>query len=209
LMHNFNHPYIATSPADFWRRWHISLSSWLRDFIYIPLGGNRGGPARASFHLIATFAITGLWHGASWNYVLWGLYWGFLILVQRFLGWLGVTKWFPWIAKVAMTFGVTCVSWLLFRERNLGKLLHDFSQSPFATATEQWWVGAYLITLVFIYAAPLIIHLVATSDFARRRFAITWPNLGLLGEAGVAALLLLGIVLARSITTSDFIYFQF
>ncbi len=209
LMHNFNHPYIATSPADFWRRWHISLSSWLRDFIYIPLGGNRGGPARASFHLIATFAITGLWHGASWNYVLWGLYWGFLILVQRFLGWLGVTKWFPWIAKVAMTFGVTCVSWLLFRERNLGKLLHDFSQSPFATATGQWWVGAYLITLVFIYAAPLIIHLVATSDCARRRFAITWPNLGLLGEAGVAALLLLGIVLARSITTSDFIYFQF
>jgi alginate O-acetyltransferase complex protein AlgI len=209
LMRNFNHPYISTSPADFWRRWHISLSSWLRDFIYIPLGGNRGGPARASFHLIATFAISGLWHGASWNFVLWGLYWGFLILVQRFLGWLGVTKWFPWIAKVAMTFGVTCVGWLLFRERNLGKLLHDFSQSPFATATEQWWVGAYLITLVFIYAAPLIIHLVATCDFARRRFAITWPNLGLLGEAGVAALLLLGIVLARSITTSDFIYFQF
>jgi len=209
LMRNFNHPYISTSPADFWRRWHISLSSWLRDFIYIPLGGNRGGPARASFHLIATFAISGLWHGASWNYVLWGLYWGFLILIQRFLGWLGVTKWFPWIAKVAMTFGVTCVGWLLFRERNLGKLLHDFSQSPFATATGQWWVGAYLITLVFIYAAPLIIHLVATSDFARRRFAITWPNLGLLGEAGVAALLLLGIVLARSITTSDFIYFQF
>jgi alginate O-acetyltransferase complex protein AlgI len=209
LMRNFNHPYISTSPADFWRRWHISLSSWLRDFIYIPLGGNRGGPARASFHLIATFAISGLWHGASWNYVLWGLYWGFLILVQRFLGWLGVTKWFPWIAKVAITFGVTCVGWLLFRERNLGKLLRDFSQSPFATATGQWWVGAYLITLVFIYAAPLIIHLVATSDFTRRRFAITWPNLGLLGEAGVAALLLLGIVLARSITTSDFIYFQF
>jgi D-alanyl-lipoteichoic acid acyltransferase DltB (MBOAT superfamily) len=209
LMRNFNHPYIATSPADFWRRWHISLSSWLRDFIYIPLGGNRGGPARASLHLIATFAISGLWHGASWNYVLWGLYWGFLILVQRFLGWLGVTKWFPWIAKVAITFSVTCVGWLLFRERNLGKLLHDFAQSPFATSTEQWWVAAYLVTLVFIYAVPLVIHLVATSDFARRRFAITWPNLGLLGEAGVAALLLFGIVLARSVTTSDFIYFQF
>jgi alginate O-acetyltransferase complex protein AlgI len=141
--------------------------------------------------------------------VLWGLYWGFLILIQRLLGWLGVTKWFPWIAKVAITFGVTCVGWLLFRERNLGKPLHDFAQSPFAATTEQWWVGAYLITLVFIDAAPLVIHLFATSDFARRRFAITWPNLGLLGEASVAALLLFGIVLARSITTSDFIYFQF
>ena len=209
LMRNFNHPYIATSPADFWRRWHISLSSWLRDFIYIPLGGNRGGPARASFNLIATFAISGLWHGASWNYVLWGLYWGFLILAQRFLRWLGVTQWFPWLAKVVITFGLTCVGWLLFRERNLNKILNDFAQLAVATSMDQWWVGAYLATLVMVYAAPLLIHLVATSDFTRQRLAITWPSLGLIGEAGVAALLLFGIVFARSVTTSDFIYFQF
>ena len=67
LMVNFNHPYLATSPADFWRRWHISLSTWLRDFIYIPFGGSRCSTARASFNLMATFAISGLWHGASWN----------------------------------------------------------------------------------------------------------------------------------------------
>jgi alginate O-acetyltransferase complex protein AlgI len=209
LMRNFNHPYIATSPADFWRRWHISLSSWLRDFIYIPLGGNRGGPARASFNLIATFAISGLWHGASWNYVLWGLYWGSLILVQRFLRWLGVTQWFPWLAKVVITFGLTCAGWLLFRERNLNKILSDFAQLAVATSTDQWWVGAYLATLVIVYASPLFIHLAATSDFARQRLAITWPSLGLVGEAGVAAVLLFGIVFARSVTTSDFIYFQF
>ena len=78
LMRNFDHPYIATSPADFWRRWHISLSTWLRDFIYIPLGGSRASVARASFNLMATFALSGLWHGASWNYVIWGIYWGAL-----------------------------------------------------------------------------------------------------------------------------------
>lgn len=209
LMRNFNHPYMATSPADFWRRWHMSLSSWLRDFIYIPLGGNRGGPARASFNLMATFAISGLWHGASWNYALWGLYWGFLILVQRFLRWFGVTQWVPWLAKVVITFGLTCIGWLLFRERNLNKILNDFIRSIAVTSADQWWVGAYLVTLVIVYAAPLLIHMLATSDFARRRLTITWPNLGLIGEAGVAALLLFGIVFARSVTTSDFIYFQF
>jgi len=132
-----------------------------------------------------------------------------LILVQRFLRWLGVTRWFPWLPKVVITFGLTCVGWLLFRERNLNKILNDFAQLAVATSTDQWWVGAYLATLVIVYAAPLLIHLVATSDFARRRLAITWPSLGLIGEAGVAALLLFGIVFARSVTTSDFIYFQF
>jgi alginate O-acetyltransferase complex protein AlgI len=209
LRRNFNHPYLATSPADFWRRWHMSLSSWLRDFIYIPLGGNRGGPARASFNLMATFAISGLWHGASWNYVLWGLYWGLLILAQRFLRWLGVSQWVPWLAKVVITFGLTCVGWLLFRERSLNKILNDFAQLAVTTSSDQWWVGAYLTTLVIVYAAPLFIHLVVTSEFARQRFAINWPNLGLIGEASVGALLLFGIVFARSVTTSDFIYFQF
>jgi D-alanyl-lipoteichoic acid acyltransferase DltB (MBOAT superfamily) len=209
LMRNFNHPYLATSPADFWRRWHISLSSWLRDFIYIPLGGNRGGPARASFNLIATFAISGLWHGASWNYVLWGLYWGCLIVIQRFLRWSGVTQWFPWIVKVIITFGLTSIGWLLFRERNLAKIVNDFGQTAVAASADQWWVGLYLVTLVTIYALPLVIHLLATSDFCQRRFAVTWPNLGWIGEAATAALLLFGIVFARSVTTSDFIYFQF
>jgi D-alanyl-lipoteichoic acid acyltransferase DltB (MBOAT superfamily) len=210
LMRNFNHPYIATSPADFWRRWHISLSSWLRDFIYIPLGGNRGGPARASFNLMATFAFSGLWHGASWNYVLWGLYWGLLILAQRFLRWLGVTKWFPWLVKVGITFAVTSLGWLLFRERNLNQLVHDVAQSPFAVSAQQWWVGGFLAALSFIYALPLVIHLFVTSDFARRRFAAEWSaNTKLCWEAGVGALLLFGIIAARSVTTSDFIYFQF
>jgi alginate O-acetyltransferase complex protein AlgI len=209
LMRNFNHPYLATSPADFWRRWHISLSNWLRDFIYIPLGGNRGGPWRASWHLIATFAFSGLWHGASWNYVLWGLYWGFLILFQRFLGWLGVTRWFPSIIKVMITFAVTCIGWVMFRERDLHKLLHDLTRSPGAASLAQWSVATYLVTVIAIYAAPLVIHLGATSAFVRRRLPITWPDLGLIGQASVAAVLLFGIVLARSVTTSDFIYFQF
>jgi D-alanyl-lipoteichoic acid acyltransferase DltB (MBOAT superfamily) len=210
LMENFRHPYLATSPADFWRRWHISLSSWLRDFVYIPLGGNRGGAARASFNLMATFALSGLWHGASWNYVLWGLYWGFLVLLQRFLRWLGVTQWMPWLGKVGITFIATCLGWLLFRERSLTQLASDLMQSPFGASSSQWWVGVCLAALTFLYALPLLIHLFVTRALARYCFTAQWSrDTRLLWDAAVGVLLLSAILTARSVITSDFIYFQF
>jgi D-alanyl-lipoteichoic acid acyltransferase DltB (MBOAT superfamily) len=211
LMRNFNHPYLASSPADFWRRWHISLSTWLRDFIYIPLGGSRCGVARASFNLIATFAISGLWHGASWNFVLWGLYWGFLILAQRFLAWLGLTRGIPWLVKVILTFSATCIGWLLFRERNLAQLTYDLTRSPFAASFEQWSIAFYLIAVVSFYTLPLLIHMVATGIIPSR-----WQLTTRLSENGrfalqtsLAVLLFLGILVARSVTSADFIYFQF
>src|SRR6185295_2592996 len=76
LMRNFEQPYFATNITDFWRRWHISLSTWLRDYLYIPLGGNRRGPARTYVNLMLTMLLGGLWHGAAWNFVLWGLWHG-------------------------------------------------------------------------------------------------------------------------------------
>jgi alginate O-acetyltransferase complex protein AlgI len=211
LMKNFNHPYLASSPADFWRRWHISLSTWMRDFIYIPLGGNRCGVARASFNLMATFTISGLWHGASWNYVLWGVYWGLLILVQRFLGWLGVAQRIPWFAKVAITFALTCAGWLLFRERNLHQIALDLSQSPFAAPRDHWQIGIYLVALVLFYSLPLIIHMVGTGVVAPRWNPAKWlPENGRFAwQTSIAVFLFFGILIARSVTRSDFIYFQF
>ena len=211
LVRNFDHPYRASSPADFWRRWHLSLSRWLRDFIYIPLGGSRCGPARASFNLLATFTISGLWHGASWNYVLWGVYWGLLILAQRLLAFLGVTRRLPLILKIALTFAATCAGWLLFRERNLAQLARDLAQSPFAAGAAQWRIGAYLAVLALFYALPLVLQ-TALANAARSR----WNPVARLPEDGrfalevsLGTLLLLGIVAARSVTTADFIYFQF
>jgi D-alanyl-lipoteichoic acid acyltransferase DltB (MBOAT superfamily) len=209
LMVNFNHPYLATSPADFWRRWHISLSTWMRDYIYIPLGGSRCSMSRTCFNLMVTFAVSGLWHGASWNFVLWGIYWGLLIVIQHVLESLGVTIKIPGWTKVVLTFGAACFGWLLFRERDLGQIAHDLAQSPFAAGLEQWRMAAYFCILVLIYALPMIIHLLATGIpgwqietrlSERGRFML---------ETFAAALLLLGIVTLRSIATSDFIYFQF
>ena len=81
---NFNYPYIALSIKDFWRRWHISLSTWFRDYVYIPLGGNKVSFVRQYFNLILVFFLCGLWHGASWNFVLWGLFHGIFLVLERF-----------------------------------------------------------------------------------------------------------------------------
>ncbi len=209
LMVNFNHPYLANSPADFWRRWHISLSTWMRDFIYIPLGGSRCSLARICFNLMVTFAISGLWHGASWNFVLWGIYWGGLIVIQRVFTSLGLTFEVPAWSKVFLTFAATCFGWLLFREHSLSRIAQDLAQSPFRALGADWQMAAYFCILVLIYASPMIIHLVTTGLPGWEIESRLSPRGLFLMETSAAVLLFLGIVTVRSIATSDFIYFQF
>ena len=83
LEENFNYPYVANSIQNFWRRWHISLSTWFRDYVYIPLGGNRVSEWRITFNLWLVFLLTGLWHGANWTFIIWGLYQGFFLFIER------------------------------------------------------------------------------------------------------------------------------
>jgi D-alanyl-lipoteichoic acid acyltransferase DltB (MBOAT superfamily) len=135
---NFNLPYFATSPKDFWSRWHISLSTWLRDYLYVPLGGNRGGRLATYRNLLLTMVLGGLWHGAAWTFVLWGLYHGLLLVGHRLLEpWLDRVR--PeepahracWKAlRIVVTFHLVCLGWLLFR----------------ATSVEQ--VGGMLVAVV-------------------------------------------------------------
>ncbi|MBA3608613.1 MAG: hypothetical protein H0W43_08945 [Chthoniobacterales bacterium] len=158
---------------------------------------------------MATFTISGLWHGASWNYVIWGAYWGALILLERFLESLGLTRRLPWLLKVVITFILTCFGWLIFRERNLAQIAHDLSQSPFAASAEQWRMAIYFVALVFIYALPLVIHMLTTGIDGWRIEARLTNRGQFILETGIAVLLLLGIVTIRSVATSDFIYFQF
>ncbi len=87
FLENFNYPYIASSITDFWRRWHISLSSWFRDYVYIPLGGNRKGKLRQCVNIMIVWFLTGFWHGANWNFMIWGVYYGVLLLIEKFLLW--------------------------------------------------------------------------------------------------------------------------
>lgn len=126
LCENFRRPYFSASLREFWGRWHISLSTWMRDYLYIPMGGNRLGPWRWVASILAVFALSGLWHGASWTFVLWGLYHGTLLVIERAAGWLGrmriglnLGRGVAHFAAIIVTFHLTCIGWVLFRAPNL------------------------------------------------------------------------------------------
>ena len=130
---NFNNPYLALNPSDFWHRWHISLSCFLRDYLYIPLGGNRAGNLRTHLNLLLTMTICGLWHGSSWNFLIWGIYHGVLLSAQRLLfqdlSWIKglekIAKMRFWIAlEVLITQYLVFLGWLIFRVRDLNDLVY-------------------------------------------------------------------------------------
>jgi alginate O-acetyltransferase complex protein AlgI len=129
---NFDYPYIARSITEFWRRWHISLSSWFRDYVYIPLGGNRRGLAKTLRNLLIVFLLTGLWHGAAWTFVLWGLWHGSFLLIERFgLGRLLEAGPKPLAHLYALA--VVLLGWVLFRAPDLDHAL-AYYQAMFSPA---------------------------------------------------------------------------
>jgi D-alanyl-lipoteichoic acid acyltransferase DltB (MBOAT superfamily) len=212
LMENFHHPYLARSPSDFWRRWHVSLSTWFRDYVYIPLGGSRVSPARGAFNLVFTFLLSGFWHGASWNYVLWGLYWGVWVLLERLASQSSLRRWrMPAALQVAGMFLVACVGWLLFRETNVAYLGRALTLSPFGLTQEQWRISAYLFLLALIYSLPLGLHAVwDTLLLPRTAAGKPWPSaVHWVARTGLAIVLFLAILLLGSDTAAEFIYFQF
>ena len=118
---NFNYPYVSLSATEFWRRWHISLGSFFRDYVYIPLGGNRRGAPRTALNLLIVWALTGLWHGAAWNFVLWGLYFALLLILERFVL-KSVIDRTPKAIRWAVSFVIAVVGWAIFYETDLSAL---------------------------------------------------------------------------------------
>ena len=220
LSRNFDHPYFAKSPADFWRRWHMTLSYWLRDYVYIPLGGSRvESSLRKVGNIMITFLLSGLWHGASWNFILWGGYHGFLVLLDR----LGrrlltpVRSFLPkqlhipvLMIKILGTFFLINIGWLMFRETDFHTLLNYFQLTPWSSTTADNQVARYLFSLTFIYSLPIFLHgIINFWDKDRRGLQDDYAKSLLLLRPVLAALLLLGILTLRSPEPATFIYFQF
>jgi alginate O-acetyltransferase complex protein AlgI len=122
LPENFARPYSAASITDFWRRWHMSLSRWFRDYVYIPLGGNRGGPHMMYRNLFIVFTLTGLWHGANWTFLVWGLYHGCLLIAERITGWSGVED-RSILFRRALTLALVMIGWVFFRAASVEQAL--------------------------------------------------------------------------------------
>ncbi len=128
IMTNFNLPYFSTNPREFWQRWHISLSSWLRDYLYIPLGGNRKGAAATYRSLAITMLLGGLWHGASWNFIIWGLYHGILLITHRIFKNIRIFKGLvmervSFFVRVIIFFNLVALGWLIFRSDNMTQMV--------------------------------------------------------------------------------------
>ena len=228
LTENFDHPYLARTPADFWRRWNISLSTWFRDYVYIPLGGSKSGGWQWARNVLITFLLSGFWHGASWNYVLWGAYHGVLLVLTRArrilkpapppIASAGWTRHLGPVAAAAQTAGMfllTLIGWLLFRETELPAIVRDLTLSPFAASAADRTAGLYLFLLAFAYSIPLWVQSVWIElhrDAAGVRqpaplLAAGWPRTLLQGAACGAAFAI--ILVLRSRTSIDFIYFRF
>ena len=208
LMVNFRLPYFAVSPADFWRRWHISLSTWLRDYLYIPLGGNRHGEWRTYRNLALTMLLGGLWHGAAWNFVLWGAFHGLILIVYRLAEQARANK--PPLPLAALTlplrvlamFALTVFGWILFRARSLDQLWHFLTRIGPATSPHTL---EFVHTLLF-FTLP---QLLAQTIEQRRGDLLTFnrlspPLLGLLHGLLITLLIILGVR-----QSMEFIYFQF
>ncbi|MGN1305190.1 MAG: MBOAT family O-acyltransferase [Oscillospiraceae bacterium] len=120
---NFDHPYLSRSISEFWRRWHITLGSWFREYVYIPLGGNRKGFARTIINLLIVWSLTGLWHGSSWNFMLWGFYFGVLIVIER-IGFGKILEKLPKVVSTLYTFILVVLGWVLFDTNTLADAGH-------------------------------------------------------------------------------------
>ena len=216
LTQNFDHPYLARNPADFWRRWNISLSTWFRDYLYIPLGGSREGELKWARNILVTFLLSGLWHGASWNYVLWGLYHGVLLLLTRAHELLGKPKIAPRdarhgvlvVVQIGGMFCLTLVGWLLFRETQLSAIVRDLKLSPLNSSPFERQAGLYLFLLAFGYSIPLWVQSIWVElHRGENTLDRSWTAATLRALACGAAFA--AILVLRSKTSLDFIYFQF
>jgi len=220
LIENFRFPYLVLTPQAFWRHWHISLSTWLRDYLYIPLGGSRGTPARTRRNLLITMLLGGLWHGAAWTFVTWGLYQGLLLIAYRPFekrlasayavesspgrfdgtGHLA-TRLGAWL----LMFHLTCFGWLIFRAPSFGTL-GELTRSLFTRFAPSTIDISGLLLPLLLYTVPLVaVHL--REAWADDVLAV--PRLRLAVRYTVYAATIYLILLFGNFGGSDFIYFQF
>ena len=208
LSQNFRFPYFSSNASEFWRRWHMSLSSWLRDYLYIPLGGNRVGPFRTRVNLMLTMLLGGLWHGAAWNFILWGAYQGGLLIVNGFIKPVQLLGWKAMAGRMLATvvfFQFVCYGWLLFRAKS-------FDQIQAFTAELLMGSQAWAATVARPPLATLLgVGVLCLYDFAAYRTgrATFYREWSLPVRAGLYAVLVFLTLMGLANARSAFIYFQF
>ncbi|MEZ5814678.1 MAG: MBOAT family protein [Alphaproteobacteria bacterium] len=219
FIENFNFPYISRSITEFWRRWHISLSTWLRDYLYIPLGGNRKGRIRTYVNLFLTMVLGGLWHGANWTFVIWGAWHGGIMAIERMAGIGGGTdepgRRAQRVLQTAVTFFLVILGWVMFRATHVESAMAMyeglFGFNGFAISERMGWqitglsLSALWIGLFIIFAGPVLhgyARQVQSGQKAERRREV-------IIQVGIMMLFVLAVLRLLAQSYSPFLYFQF
>ncbi len=202
---NFNFPYVSSSFSDFWRRWHISLSSFLREYLYIPLGGNRYGTTRTYVNLLLTMVLGGLWHGAAWSYAIWGFVHGLALATERFLtdkGWLIMRSGTAQLLKSVGVFCFVTLAWLLFKLPNFS---HVLAYCRAIAANMNKPNDSLTISLILVYSLPVVVyHLHYLLGDRLPSIRLTWSRWEFVSYG-----LMIFMILTNSGSEGTFIYFQF
>lgn len=207
LMTNFLFPYVVSNPSDFWRNWHISLSSWLRDYLYISLGGNRTTPLRVYRNIMLTMLLGGLWHGASWIFVIWGLYQGFILIVHRL--WsrssLSLSVYIPRLLLVLFMFHVTCLGWLIFRASSFMEI-NNFLVAIGTRLFDPTANGVVMLKQLCVFTIPVIL-ISSIQYFNGHRISIS--NYPIIIRIAIVSIMYVTLLFLGEFGAKQFIYFQF
>jgi len=208
FLENFNFPYIAKSITDFWRRWHISLSTFFRDYVYIPLGGNRCSKKRQIFNMSIVWLLTGFWHGASWNFVLWGLYYLVFLILEKYV-FKTIIERIPDIIRHIITLLIIIIGWMLFRLEDLSIFkeviisMFNFNFSSISLSEARIYIETYFVyfILAFVFSTP--IYYVICEKFKKYKVFEVLKYIGLL------ILFIITIMFLAQSSYNPFIYFRF
>ena len=210
---NFNRPYISSSITEFWTRWHMSLSSWLRDYLYIPLGGNRKGPRRTLVNVMIVFALSGLWHGAAWTFVMWGVIHGTFVVIERLIGEQRMQR-IPLVTRHVVTLAVVTLAWVFFRAASFDQAVHIIgamlgsAQGLAGPARGDWLPNFALVALIVgiaIVLAPIATKYRDKVDWRARLPSATRA----LAHAGYFTLFVLSAIHLTNVRFTPLIYFKF
>lgn len=206
FLENFNYPYISKSIQEFWRRWHISLSTWFRDYLYIPLGGSRCGTARTYLNLMIVFFLTGLWHGASFNFIVWGMYYAFFLIVER-VGFSKILQKLPAILRHVYTLLIVMIGWVFFRAEDLPAAI-SYLKGLFVFSGKDFVNFQYIMTREYWFF--LLAGILFSIPWLKVIGKLTASRLGaLLYEAAVFFIFLVAISYMVGTGFSPFLYFRF
>lgn len=214
LPENFNRPYSAHSITDFWRRWHMSLSRWFRDYVYIPLGGNRGGRFSTYRNLIAVFFLTGFWHGASWTFLVWGLYHGLFMIIERVSGYGSREPKSPLelIARRALTMLIVIVGWVFFRSADFGQamaFLHAMFWPTFGPTPDSLLAVMNHQRITMLVIGALVVLMPASLVMGRLIQRVDYRPAAVFRAAVLFVLTPYAAIAVAAGTFSPFLYFQF